>query len=297
MGRDAVTEDYLTSVVKLHELDTFLGKRGIVHREVQGFESGVFLKYFNPITLWKGSSDQNYRQTQVKKSNHSARLLVFFKPDPHMTQVIVKEVSTHGLELDNTRIYIMDLGSRLIQWIGCLVGTELALLGLKYTEGIRASRGLRSKVEVINEKLEEDESATLSRHPFYVYLSKDSYRSGRNGSQDLSSSVPIFPSMLRAPKSSVSRLSRIVKNKSKIEYQKVKEGNISLKDLEKAQFAIFENGLECYVWLSNKIPASDANVALEHSHNYLMNSKHPTVPVTILRESQNSAAFQKALVA
>lgn len=123
---NAPQEDYITAMAKMQELHGVLNMKGMLHRQVQGRESDSFLALFNPLTwgittispeyssgnflitimifssVWEGSSDYSFRSTHIKRNNYSARLLMFFKPDPHLKQIIVKEVKDMQMNISES---------------------------------------------------------------------------------------------------------------------------------------------------------------------------------------------------
>ena len=73
-GKHSTQDEYGTAAYKTVELDTYLNDKPIQHREVQGYESDMFMTYFpNGITLMEGGADTGFRH--VPPESYEPRLL------------------------------------------------------------------------------------------------------------------------------------------------------------------------------------------------------------------------------
>ncbi|XP_055882203.1 gelsolin-like protein 2 isoform X2 [Biomphalaria glabrata] len=113
IGKYSTQDEYGTAAYKTVELDTYLDDVPIQHREVQGFESNLFKSYFKTIELLKGGATSGFKN--VKPAEYRPRLLHFHG---ERKNIFVKEVARNVNVLDNSDVYILDLGLKLLQWNG-----------------------------------------------------------------------------------------------------------------------------------------------------------------------------------
>jgi gelsolin len=71
VGEDSNVEDYGFSVYRTAELDTFLGGTAVQHREIQGYESPLFISYFKTTHFHDGAASTGKREHKVRASAHA----------------------------------------------------------------------------------------------------------------------------------------------------------------------------------------------------------------------------------
>lgn len=67
VGEDSNVEDYGFSVYRTAELDTFLGGTAVQHREIQGYESPLFIGYFKTTHFYDGAASTGKREHKVRR--------------------------------------------------------------------------------------------------------------------------------------------------------------------------------------------------------------------------------------
>ncbi|KAL3321141.1 hypothetical protein Ciccas_000174 [Cichlidogyrus casuarinus] len=114
IGSESTSDEYGTAAYKTVELDTFLDDKAIQHREVQDFESDLFLSYFKQVEILNGGHKSGFKHVEVNA--YQPRLLVFSVIGKGMPEV--KEVQFSRRSLCSDDVFILDLGVRVIQWNG-----------------------------------------------------------------------------------------------------------------------------------------------------------------------------------
>ena len=90
-----------------------LGGAPVQHREVEGYESKLFLSYFKKMTTMEGGVDSGFNHVEPEK--YRPRLL-WVKGTTKT--VVVKEVPLKADSLNSGDVFLLDNGAVLWQWNG-----------------------------------------------------------------------------------------------------------------------------------------------------------------------------------
>ncbi|CAD5121524.1 DgyrCDS10025 [Dimorphilus gyrociliatus] len=288
IGKRASYEDYVVSVLALNILDEKLRKTARLHREIQGRESDLFTSYFQPISffssksVWKGGFEQSFARTR-DKSSYEYRLLRFYKPKDHTNNIKVKEVAAEKAQLTSDFVYILDMGTKFCIWNGRNSANDHRIAARNYIEEIKANRGAKIKVDII------DEIAVTFEHYFYTSLVDGLFASGIIKDEDdefQSSTIKNYTKAIYSVNPSTDPLS----------FTPISAGQTaSLSTILANDVTIFDTQQHCFILLSQSASAFKRK-AIEMVHHYLRGTQHPLIPVTILIHGQRSAALERFLL-
>lgn len=273
IGKYSTQDEYGTAAYKTVELDTYLDDVPVQHREVQGHESELFKTYFESITIMKGGAESGF--THVKPEEYRPRLLHFHGDKKG---VKVTEIARNRSLLDNTDVYILDLGLKLVQWNGSGCNKEEKMKAMRYLQALQSERGGKCQKEVL------DEDTAGDNEEFYNALDEE---------KDLEQ--PEEQTNEAADKTNV--LLKLSDESGKLKMEKKKDGKIAKKDFDPADVFIFDTKTEVFVWIGSKTSKNESKNAMTYAHNYLMKTDHPFVPVSCVKEHSRSRAFEVALAA
>ncbi|XP_045164893.2 gelsolin-like protein 2 [Mercenaria mercenaria] len=271
IGKYSTADEYGTAAYKTVELDTYLDDVPVQHREVQGHESALFRSYFEAITLLKGGAESGFRH--MKPQEYKPRLLHFHGD---RQGVVVKEVPRCRSLLDNTDVYILDLGLKLIQWNGLGSNKEERMRALHYLKELQGERGGKCRTETL------DEEPRARSNEFYKGLTED------KAEVDVTEEAAV---------DKTKELYRLSDASGEMKMTKEKSGKIEKEDFDSKDVFIFDTKDSVFVWIGTETSKMERKNALTYAHNYLMKTDHPLVPVCCLPEKMNSPAFQLALAA
>jgi gelsolin len=124
-----------TAAYKTVELDDHLHGAPVQHREVQGFESTLFLSYFkNEIRLMDGGVETGFKH--VKPEEYKPRLFhIKGKKKVRVTQV---DLSYKSLNVGD--VFILDNGLTVFQWSGSKSGPSERQKGASLAHAIAGER-------------------------------------------------------------------------------------------------------------------------------------------------------------
>jgi len=264
LGDDTTQDEAGTAAYKTVELDDALKGAPVQHREVQGFESGLFLSYFKtPIRLLEGGVESGFHH--VKPEEYKPRLLQI----KGKKKVRVSQVPLSRDSLNQGDIFILDSGTKIYTWIGTEVGTMEKAKGMQVAEAIESERNGRAT----NTTLEAGDS----EEGFWGLLGgQGPVKSAEEGGPDTDK-----------PHGS----KRVVK---------VNEGTFSevaqsRDSLESNDVFLVDSGEEIYVWIGSGASANEKKNSLDYATKYLREHSLPDwTPVTTVQQGKEGSNFKKA---
>ncbi|KAL9956018.1 hypothetical protein ACROYT_G037435 [Oculina patagonica] len=254
IGQESTQDEYGTAAYKTVELDTYLKDKPVQHREVMNHESALFKSYFDTLELLKGGADSGFRRVGPKQ--YKPRLLQF--NDEGKNKVKMTEVAYVKESITPDNVYIIDNGTEVFQVNGSQSDKDERIKAMQYVAQLKSERG-SVKSEVVG----------------------DSARS-KLPSGDVDSEEPADEDF----EPTIKKLSDA-------------SGHLELSDtdsfsksvLDSNDVFVVDNGKACFIWVGSKASVDERRKAFQYAHGYLLKTKHPLVPVTVVNEGQKSAAF------
>eukprot|EP00117_Sycon_ciliatum_P013010 scpid79418/ scgid13851/ Gelsolin-like protein 1; Actin-modulator len=261
IGRHSTQDEYGTAAYKTVELDNLLDDKPIQHREVQGYESSLFKKYFKQIEIWSGGIESGFNHVEPEK--YTPRLL-HFSGDRRGIQV--NEVDCIKENLNSEDVFILDLGLTIFQFNGTTANKDEKMEACKYVASLKSSRGKASS-EVL------DEADTSSKHEFFSHLGSGV------------ASKKIVDSDFKKT------LFRLSDSTGDLKLTQVAEGTLSKSMLDSSDVFILDTGVTCFVWVGKGASKQEKAKSMMHASNYVAGSNHPFVPITRVVEGQRNVQF------
>jgi len=146
LGTHTTQDEAGTAAYKTVELDDLLGGDPVQHREVQGYESDLFLTYFNnQIKIMSGGVETGFKH--VKPEEYKPRLLhLKGKKKVRLTQVDMVRGSLNGGD-----VFILDAGLHIFQWNGKKAGPMEKQKGAQTAKALQDERKGKPKLTVMEE--------------------------------------------------------------------------------------------------------------------------------------------------
>lgn len=277
IGSRSTQDEYGTVAYKTVELDTFLDGKPVQHREVEGFESKAFMKFFpNGLTIMEGGADSGFNHVEPEK--YEPRL---FRFSGTKKNIVVREVPRSRARIVSDDVFILDLGLQLYQWNGKNSNKDERFKAMQYLNALKSERG-----NADSETL--DEADISESHKFFAALTEDDKDDEiAKGFLEIAKNTDHNPALYRLVSSSGGNM----------EYDKVKEGSVSKVDLDTNDVFLYDNGKECFVWIGNGASQAEKQNGFGIAHSHLMKTSHPFLPISVLKEGQKNKSFDSAIAA
>jgi len=269
LGDETSQDEAGTAAYKTVELDTLLGGEPVQHREVQGYESKLFLSYFTPGPLiMHGGIESGFRH--VKPEEYRPRLLHI----KGRKYVRVREVPMKASSLNGGDIFILDLGLKIYQWNGSKAGVTEKSKATILSRALDDERGGKPQVIVLQEGDKDKD--------FWSHLEGGFTVVPKEGEPD--DEVTGEKKLLRLSDAS-----------GKIEFKEVASGKIAKSLLDTKDAFVFDAGSEVFVWIGKKASANEKKEGLGYAQTYLKNNKRPAyTPISKILEGAENEFFKAA---
>jgi len=263
-----------TAAYKTVELDDHLGGAPIQHREVQGYESTLFLSYFkNEIKLLEGGVESGFKH--VKPTEYKPRLLhIKGKKKVRVTQVDLTFKS-----LNSGDVFILDRGLKVFQWNGNKAGVGEKQKGSQMAQAIAGERNGLAKVQVLEEGDKEKE--------FWSVLGEGPIKTAEQGGDDNETDKGVEAKCLF----------RLSDATGTLTFTQVGKGpTVKRALLDSSDVFILDTGSEVYSWIGKGASVQEKQKALSFAQDYLTKYNRPAyLPIARVLEGGESPTFQQAL--
>ena len=272
----ATTQDEAgTAAYKTVELDDYLKREAVQHREVQGFESEQFLSYFVPlggVRILEGGAETGFNI--VKPETFRPRLLQI----KGRRLLRVREVPLSRDSLNSGDVFLLDLGLQIFQWSGAQASTKEKGRGAQLSRSLQSERRGKATLTVEEEGKESD--------AFWKGIpgGKGPIKAAVAGGEDDAAEID-----------GQRRLYRLSDETGKAVFTKLQEGTLDRKLLDSKDVFVVDSGSEIFVWIGSKASAGEKQEAPKFAAQYLATNGRPAfLPITIVREGASNNFFELA---
>jgi gelsolin len=275
LGEKTSQDEAGTAAYKTVELDTTLGGAPVQHREVQDFESDLFLSYFQPlIQILQGGVESGFNH--VKPTEYEPRLL-------HLKgkkRVRVAQVSLTSDSLNSGDVFIADGGLTIYQWNGKSSSLQERQKGGEVTRALRDERKGQPKVIVIDEGKEDAGFWDLIGGTGPI-------ASAEEGGDDFEA---------EADSKKEKTLLKLSDASGSLQITEVAKGKVTKGQLNTADVFILDSGYEVFTWIGKGASAQEKSRAMSYAQDYLAKAGRPAyLPVTRVNEGGENESFLNAL--
>jgi gelsolin len=272
LGKFTTQDEAGTAAYKTVELDDLLGGEPVQHREVQGYESDLFLSYFkNEIKLLDGGVESGFKH--VKPEEYRPRLL-------HLKgkkKVRVTEVELSHKSLNSGDVFILDAGLNLYQWNGAKSGPQEKMKGAQLCRALDDERKGLPKVHVF-----EENGKDLAEF-WKVLGGQGPVKTAEEGGDDN-----------EAEKASEKRLFRLSDASGTLTFQEVAKGAAVKKNLlDSSDVFILDTGAEVFAWIGKGASVGEKKKAMSFAQEYLTKYSRPAyIPISRILEGGENEVFE-----
>jgi len=274
LGKFTTQDEAGTAAYKTVELDDLLGGDPVQHREVQGYESDLFLGYFkNQIKILEGGVDTGFKHVEPEK--YEPRLL-------HLKgkkKVRVTQVDKSAKSLNSGDVFILDGGLTIYQFNGSKSGPQEKMKGAQLSRALVDERKGLPKIQVL-----EESGKDLG--DFWKALGgQGAIKSAEEGGDDN-----------EHEKSSTKILFRLSDASGKIEFTEVAKGPAVKRNLlDSSDVFILDTGAEVFAWIGRGSSVDEKKKAMHYAQDYLVKYKRPLyLPIARVLEGGENEVFESA---
>jgi gelsolin len=284
LGEHTSQDEAGTAAYKTVELDTLLDDGPVQHREVQGYESELFLSYFKSmgsIRIMEGGVDSGFKHVEPEK--YTPRLL-------HLKgtkKVRTTEVPLKVESLNSGDVFILDNGLNIYKWEGKQAGMFEKNKGREVCDAIKTERKAKAVVHNIREG---DKDADTQEFFKLLGGTPDSkIKTAEEGGAD-------NDAQMIAACAAVRQLWKVSDASGKMEYTKIAEGNnIKKSQLDPNDVFIFDSGIELFVWVGKGASDKERFESMTAGQNYLNKTGRPKqLPMSRIIDGGENPKFREA---
>jgi len=270
LGTKTSQDEAGTAAYKTVEFDDFLKGAPVQHREVQGYESDLFMTYFKgQIVIMEGGIDTGFKH--VKPEEYKPRLLHF----KGKKNVRVSEVPLTRDSLNSGDVFILDAGLTIYQWNGkSSAATERFKAGTVARALDDERKGL-AKVVVFEEGAKDAK-------PFWDLLGGEgAVKSASEGGDDNATAFE-------------KTLFQLSDATGKMEFKEISKGkNVKRSQLDSKDVFILDSGAQVYAWIGKAASAGEKKQALQFALDYLRKFNRPAhMPISRVLEGGENETFE-----
>jgi len=273
LGENTTQDEAGTAAYKTVELDTQLGGLAVQHREVQDYESPLFLSYFKPmIQILRGGIESGFTHVESPEKTHRKRLL-------HLKgkkNIRTTEVSCNSDSLNSGDVFLLDNYSALYLWYGKQSGIFERRKGGELATALKNERGGKPTIATLDEGKEEKVFWDLMGGPGPIM-------SAEEGGEDIEA---------EQEQQQVKKLIRLSDATGALKLTEVANGTVKKSALDSKDVFIFDTGFEIFCWIGKQSSAQEKTKAMSYASSYLQQSnKPPFLPVTRILEGGENPTF------
>jgi len=271
LGENTTQDEAGTAAYKTVELDDFHKGVPIEHREVQGYESELFVSYFpKGIRILKGGVDSGFRH--VGPEQYQPRL---FHVRGGFKDVRIFQVPLARDSLNSGDVFIVDAGLKIYQWNGSKsAGMERMKAG-QFSRALDEERSGRPEVIVFDEPNGSED--------FWKLL---------GGQGPIKSAEQGNSTVLQSTEKVLLRLSDA---SGSLTFTEVAKGTVRKNQLDSNDVFVLDTGNHVYVWVGRGASVNEKRRALGVASKYLADHNKPLhTPISRVPEGAELSSFNAA---
>uniref|UniRef100_A0A8C1GGD2 Villin-1 n=1 Tax=Cyprinus carpio TaxID=7962 RepID=A0A8C1GGD2_CYPCA len=272
LGKETSQDEQGAAAIYTTQMDEHLGGAAVQHRETQGHESATFQGYFKQGIIYKKGGVASGMK-QVETNTYNIRRLLHVKGNKH---VVAGEVEMSWKSFNQGDVFLLDLGSLIIQWNGPkMMKTITFLMQMDIRDRERGGRVQVTVVEGDDEKSSEDAMKLMIKAMGEKKQIKDA-----------------IPDEILKQLTSVKSISDAQGN---LVVQEVAVKPLT-QDLLKTEdcYLLDQGGIKIFIWKGKKASKTERAESLKKAEAYIKAKGYPTSTyVETVSEGAESSVFKQ----
>uniref|UniRef100_A0A671SH81 Villin-1 n=1 Tax=Sinocyclocheilus anshuiensis TaxID=1608454 RepID=A0A671SH81_9TELE len=279
LGKNTSNDEQGAAAIYTTQMDEHLGGAAVQHRETQGHESATFQGYFKQGIIYKKGGVASGMK-QVETNTYNIRRLLHVKGNKH---VVAGEVEMSWKSFNQGDVFLLDLGSLLIQWNGPKSNRMERLRGMNLAKDIRdRERGGRAQVTVVDG---DDEVSSEEAMKLMIQAMGEK--------KQIKDAIPdeIVDEKLKT----AIKLFHISDSQGNLVVQEVAVKPLT-QDLLKTEdcYLLDQGGIKIFIWKGKKASKTERAESLKKAEAYIKAKGYPTSTyVETVSEGAESSVFKQ----
>lgn len=279
IGNTSSQDEQGAAAIYVTQLDEYLGRNPVQHREVQGNESPRFRSYFkNGLIYKKGGVASGFHHVDTNAFNVLRLLQV--KGRKHVT---AREVEVSWNSFNNGDIFLLDMGKAIVQWNGPQSNRRERLKAVLLAQDIRdRERGGRAQIGVVEGRDEQDSPELMKIMTTVLGTRNGQLRDAiPDDTSDKGQNLPV-------------RLYHVYENSGNLVVQEVATQPLTQDLLRSTDCYIADQrGSSVMVWKGKQASKEERREALNRAVGYIKAKNYPSnTSVQVMAEGGESAMFK-----
>jgi len=284
LGQYTSQDEAGTAAYKTVELDDHLGTLPVQHRELQGYESTLFLSYFHPIRILEGGVETGFHHFTAPEYQKRLYQVV----GAQNRDVRVLEVPLNISSINGGDVFVLDAGKEIFLWNGGKASAFEKTKALAFVQTLENERGTHVTIH----RYEQGDSA---QGTFFQALGGQANATIPNESSGANLTHVAHGESVH--KNVPKRLFSLSDAGGSLKLTQIAEGAAVKHSLLKSDDAfILDAGDHIWVWIGKGASVKERRYALGYAHQYLKEHSRPfTLPLSRIGEGQESRFFEIAI--
>jgi len=278
LGQNTTMDEAGTAAYKTVELDNYLEGAAIQHREVEGYESPLFLSYFpHGVFILEGGIGSGF--FHVEPESYIPRLLHVKGCFKH---VHTRQVKLSRDSLNHGDVFILDTGAKIYQWNGERSGGFEKHKAAEVVVHLKEKRGFHIELIVI-----DDDSPTDDDETFWSLI---------GGKGEIKQEDP--NSDILEKKTSEIKLVKLIDIDGNITYELIAQGHHNIKPemFDNEDVFILDKGYIVYVVVGGNAPQDEKKKALGKAQQYVQENHDGTpIPISVVPHEKDPNYIKKLI--
>ena len=275
VGKESSRDETGIASFKLLQLDNYFNKNTNIYYEPQGYESELFLSYFQYISVMQGGIDEDEEKEKTKQ--YMPRL---FNIRSIGANVKSKQVPINQKSIYTGDVYLFDLGLIVFNWRGKKSNGFAKFHGAVLAEKIKAKRHSKINVITIDEGIDTKYNIEAQKEfDNYIKRYEQDYDAVMKKEEGIN----------------------FDKNFKKMMKLSDEEGNFSFIEEEYSKNSlrskytfIIDRGDAVVIWIGNKTTKNEKRFARYYAIRYLRETKrNASLPIILVTEGKLSCELDK----
>jgi gelsolin len=267
LGQNTSLDEAGTAAYKTVELDTFLDDKPVQHREVEGFESKLFLSYFKQgLYILEGGVDSGF--FHVIPEDYKPRLLRVKGLYKH---VHVRQFPLDRKSLNSGDVFLLDFGKKIYQFIGADAGVFEKHKASEVVANLKEKRGFHIDLIVLDQ-----DSPTSDDEEFWQVI----------GGRGEIVNEPKDSDVMENKKTDL-KLFRLSDKTGNLNFEFVAEGGaINASCFNSDDVFLLDKGYIIYIWIGKNSSREEKKSGMRYATKYIAdNHENLPLPITVVPES------------